>query len=141
MSSRSPLHRLALATLVAAAPAHSATYNAASDWVDGSLNGPWSYGWDDGTSGYGFRAFDTFTAQTTYITWQYSTYITLSAPRAFKNTSGATWVGVADGATSQYPSLNNTCTLSAGARRRADDARRPGPAGELPPERISQRRG
>lgn len=97
------LHTLALAALVAAAPAQSATYTAANDWVDGSLSGPWSYGWDDGAEGYRFRPFDTFTAQANYITWQYSSYITLSAPSAVKNTSGATWVGVADSAMALHP--------------------------------------
>ena len=103
MPSTALLQTLALAALVAMAPAHAATYNAANDWVDGSLEGPWSYGWDNGTSGYRFEPFDRFTAEPTYITWQYSSYITLSAPSAWKNNSGATWVGVADGAMALHP--------------------------------------
>jgi hypothetical protein len=87
----------AAAALFAPAAGRAAVYDAATDLTPAHTtnpNGVWSYGYDPAGAGYGFKAFDTFTAAGPFLLWTDSTYIHSGDPLAGKNISDttATWV-------------------------------------------------
>ena len=97
---------LAVALTGACAPAQALTYQPEQDWVDAGHSGPWSFGWDHGTTAYQFKAFDQFTRDPATQRWQSADYQALGCPTAFLNLAASPLAGIAPGALALHPGPN-----------------------------------
>lgn len=77
-------------------------YDATADFSTlSNPNGVWQYGYSVGNGAYNFTLFDRLNP--TVPGWISSTYSSLGAPTAWKNTTGGTMFGVAPGQISLHP--------------------------------------
>lgn len=90
--------------LALAGTAQAATYNPATDWVDATHSGPWSFGYDDEADpDYQFKLFDQYSADVDYQLWRSSTYQNLGAPGIWVNRSSGNLYGIDPGELALHP--------------------------------------
>jgi hypothetical protein len=98
---------MAQASAFVAIPLVPQVFDATADFSAASNtnpNGVWQYGYSSAaTPGYSFTAFDTFASSASAASWSMAGNVVLGTPLFYKNTSGNTTNGVADGFIALHP--------------------------------------